>query len=209
MFDVDVKPEVLDAAMKADRYLSKFWGQHPGLRVARSWNGFEALVTTVLGQLVSVSFGRVLTGELMRAAGTVVRHPGRSENIFLFPTPQQLLLVDLSSVRTSIARRVTIRALATVVADGTLDSEVAPSVAALRKILHSVPGVGKWTAEYAAMRGFGDDDAFPASDYGLKQELKHHPGIQIDSVRPWRAYAAVALWARFAEERNRSRDPAV
>lgn len=168
MFDVEVKPEDLDAAMKTDRDLSRLWTQHPGLRVARSWNGFEAMVTTILGQLVSVSFGRVLTGELMRAAGTVMRHPGTSEDIFLFPTPQQLLLSDLSSVRTSAARRATIRALATVVADGTLDSKEAPSVVALKKTLHSVPGVGKWTAEYAAMRGFDDDDAFPASDYGLK-----------------------------------------
>ncbi len=48
-------------------------------------------MTTILGQLVSVSFGRVLTGELMRAAGTVMRHPETSEDIFLFPTAQQLL----------------------------------------------------------------------------------------------------------------------
>lgn len=209
MFDVEVMPEDLDAAMKTDRYLSRLWAQHPGLRVARSWNGFEALVTTILGQLVSVSFGRVLTGELMRAAGTVMRHPNTSEDIFLFPTAQQLLHADLSSVRTSIARRTTIQTVATIVADGALDSKGAPSIAALRKTLHFVPGVGKWTIEYAAMRGFDDDDAFPASDYGLKQELKRHPGIQIDSVRPWRAYAAVALWASFAKERNRSRESVV
>jgi len=209
MFDVEMKPDDLDAAMRADRNLSRLWAQHPGLRVARSWNGFEALVTTILGQLVSVSFGRVLTGELMKAAGVVMRHPKTAENIFLFPTPQDLLLADLSGVRTSDARRATIRTLAMVVADGTLDSKQAVSLAALRKILHSVPGVGQWTVEYAAMRGFDDDDAFPASDYGLKQVLKRHPEIQINSVRPWRAYAAVALWARFAEERHKSRESVV
>ena len=38
----------------------------------------------------------------------------------------------------------------------------------------------------------------PATDYGLKQEIKRHPEMKVDSVRPWRAYAAAALWKNFA-----------
>ena len=79
----------------------------------------------------------------------------------------------------------------------------------LRKTLLGVPGIGTWTAEYVAMRGFDDDDAFPATDYGLKQELKRHPEVDVNRVRPWRAYAAICLWKGYAEARGAPNDPVV
>jgi DNA-3-methyladenine glycosylase II len=198
MFDLDADPEVLGQAMKADRRLSRIWKRYPGLRVARSWNGFESMVTTILGQLVSVSFARTLTDELMQAAGVKSCHPKTGQPIHLFPTAKSLLTADLSMVRTSEGRRVAIRSLAKLVCDGTLRWEHTLPPKELRKTLLSVPGVGAWTSEYIAMRGFHDNDAFPGTDYGLKQELKRHPEMNVKSVRPWRAYAAAALWRKFA-----------
>lgn len=202
MFDLDADPISVSQAMSNDPYLAAAWTQHPGLRVARSWNGFESMVTTILGQLVSVSFGRTLTDELMRAAGPKARHPKTGESIHLFPTPKRLLTADLASVRTSQARRTAIRSLAVLVADGTLQWEHPIPPKELRKILLSVPGIGAWTSEYIAMRAFGDDDAFPATDYGLKQELKRHLEVDVNRVRPWRAYAAMALWKSFIEAKG-------
>jgi DNA-3-methyladenine glycosylase II len=198
MFDLDADPDVLGQAMKADRHLSKIWKSYPGLRVVRSWNGFESMVTTILGQLVSVGFGRTLTDELMQIAGVKLRHPKTGQLIHLFPTAKSLLTADLSKVRTSEGRRNAIRSLAKLVCDGTLLSEHSLGPSELRKILRTVPGVGPWTSEYIAMRGFHDDDAFPGTDYGLKQELKRHPGMNVNNVRPLRAYAATALWRSFA-----------
>jgi 3-methyladenine DNA glycosylase/8-oxoguanine DNA glycosylase len=198
MFDLDVDPKVISQAMKADQNLSEIWARFPGLRIARSWNGFESMVTTILGQLVSVRFGRILTDELMRSAGVRSRHPKTGELIHLFPTAQSLLTADLSTVRTSEMRRIALRSLAKLVCDGTLRWEHAPPPKELRKTLRAVPGVGAWTSEYIAMRGFHDDDAFPGTDYGLKQELKRYPNMNINRVRPWRAYAATGLWRSFA-----------
>jgi DNA-3-methyladenine glycosylase II len=198
MFDLDADPEALGQAMKADRHLSRIWKRYPGLRVARSWNGFESMVTTILGQLVSVSFGGTLTDELMRVAGVKSYHPKTGQPIHLFPTAKNLLTADLSKVRTSERRRIAIRSLAKLVCDGTLRWEHSLPPKELRKILLTVPGVGAWTSEYIAMRGFHDNDAFPGTDYGLKQELKGHPEMDVKSVRPWRAYAATALWRNFA-----------
>ena len=62
------------------------------------------MVTTILGQLVSVSFGRTLTEELMQSAGMRSRHPKTGEPIHLFPTAKSLLTADLSRVRTSEGR---------------------------------------------------------------------------------------------------------
>ena len=210
MFDVSANPEVLSETMNGDRYLSTIWTKLPGLRVARSWSGLEALITTVLGQLVSVSFGRVLIDELMRVAGSEAFHPNTPERIFLFPSTAQLLRADLSKVRTSVARKATIRTIAQLIEEGVLNLTAPPiSTTALRKVLRSVPGVGSWTVEYAAMRGFDDDDAFPATDYALKQELHRHPEINIDCLSPWRAYAAVALWSNFAEKRKETHESVV
>jgi DNA-3-methyladenine glycosylase II len=198
MFDLDADPVAIGQAMKANQRLCEIWTRYPGLRVARSWNGFESMVTTILGQLVSVSFGRTLTDELMQSAGVKSRHPKTGQPIHLFPTAKSLLTANLSTVRTSEGRRIAIRSLAKLVCDGTLRWKHPLPPKELRKTLLSVPGVGAWTSEYIAMRGFRDDDAFPATDYGLKQELKRYPDVDVNDVRPWRAYAATALWRSFA-----------
>ncbi len=198
MFDLDADPVSIGKAFDSDRYLSSIWTRYPGLRVARSWDGFESMVTTILGQLVSVSFGRTLTDELMRVAGARARHPKTGEMIHLFPTAKRLLNADLMAIRTSEGRRNAIRSLAKLVQEGKLPWQPSIPPKELRKILVSVPGIGAWTSEYVAMRGFHDDDAFPATDYVLKQELKRHPEVDVSRVRPWRAYAATALWRSFA-----------
>jgi 3-methyladenine DNA glycosylase/8-oxoguanine DNA glycosylase len=201
MFDLDADLGAIGLAMKAEPSLFKLWTRYPGLRISRSWSGFESMLTTVLGQLVSVSFGRTLASELMQAAGTKMTHPKTGAAIRLFPTAKQLLKTDLSTVRTSESRRVAIRSLATLVVDGVLIWDQPVKHDELRKTLLSVPGIGPWTAEYVTMHGFHDDDAFPATDYGLKQELKRHPGINVNKVQPWRAYAAATLWKSFAHSR--------
>ncbi len=201
MFDLDADLSAIGNAMKGEHHLSALWKHYPGLRISRSWNGFESMLTTILGQLVSVSFGRTLTRELMEAAGAKASHPKTGVSIRLLPTSKQLLEADLSTVRTSDSRRKAIRSLATLVEDGTLEWDQPIEHDRLRKILLSVPGIGPWTSEYVAMRGFHDDDAFPATDYGLKQQLKLHPEIDVKKVKPWRAYAAMILWKEFAHTR--------
>ena len=199
MFDLKAQPDILDKAMSSDSYLFQLWTQYPGLRIGRAWNGVESMFTTVLGQLVSVSFGRTLINELMRAAGSKARHPKTSDGIYLFPTAEQIIDADLSSVRTSEGRRITIRALATLLRNGSIDWSKTGSTSEQKRALLAIPGVGSWTAEYIAMRAFHDNDAFPATDYGLNKVLKRHPEVEVKRVRPWRAYAASALWRSFAE----------
>jgi hypothetical protein len=131
---------ILDKAMTCDSHLFQLWAQYPGLRVGRAWSGFETMFTTVLGQLVSVSFGRILIDELMRAAGSKAHHPKTREDIYLFPTAQQIIDADLSRVRTSEGRRTTIRAMATLVENGSLNWGKAGSTGQLRATLLAIPG---------------------------------------------------------------------
>jgi 3-methyladenine DNA glycosylase/8-oxoguanine DNA glycosylase len=203
MFDLDMNPAVIAEHMAGQPHLGDLWRRYPGLRVARTWDRFETLITTILGQLVSVSFGRTLIRELMHSSGERVKHPATGQEIHLFPTPKALRTADLSVVRTSEMRRTAIRTIAALAADGGLPLVGQPEPKGLRRTLLSLPGVGAWSAEYIAMRAFDDNDAFPATDYGLKQEIKRHPKMNVSKVRPWRAYAAAALWKHFAETKGK------
>jgi DNA-3-methyladenine glycosylase II len=192
MFGLEVDVSAINAAMKRNPVLEKVWARFPGIRIARRWSAFETVTSTILGQLVSISFGRTLTKELMNASGAP-----------FFPTPKQVLNADLSKVRTSAARRRALIELAERFASGALKEDGSQPIGEVRKVLREVPGIGPWTTEYAAMFAFNDDDAFPASDYVLKQELKLHEGLDVSLVRPFRSYAAIALWRNFAERNAR------
>jgi AraC family transcriptional regulator of adaptative response / DNA-3-methyladenine glycosylase II len=66
--------------------------------------------------------------------------------------------------------------------------------------LMQLPGIGPWTAEYIVMRAVHWPDAFPAADLVLRRaagNLTPPRMIRIaERWRPWRAYAAMHLWAR-------------
>ena len=70
----------------------------------------------------------------------------------------------------------------------------------------AVPGIGPWTADYVALRVFGDPDAFPVGDLVVRRQAERLglPGVEkallahAERWRPWRAYAAVHLWAASA-----------
>ena len=70
------------------------------------------------------------------------------------------------------------------------------------RALRELPGIGDWTAQYVAMRALREPDAFPAGDLGLRKALgagsplpERQLAARSEAWRPWRAYAAVLLWA--------------
>ena len=72
--------------------------------------------------------------------------------------------------------------------------------------LCEIPGIGKWTAQYIAMRALGEPDAFPAGDLGLLRASGAAGPKQLELLaehwRPWRAYAAMYLWQTEKENSN-------
>jgi AraC family transcriptional regulator of adaptative response / DNA-3-methyladenine glycosylase II len=96
---------------------------------------------------------------------------------------------------TSVARAIA--------ADPTIFSRGASLEEAIAK-LRSLPGIGEWTAQYIAMRELREPDAFPAADIGLLRAMAASDGrrpsaselqSRAEAWRPWRAYAALQLWA--------------
>jgi AraC family transcriptional regulator of adaptative response / DNA-3-methyladenine glycosylase II len=97
------------------------------------------------------------------------------------------------------ARSETIRALARAVCDGRIGFEGVADSDDFMARMCEIPGIGKWTAQYVAMRALGEPDAFPSGDLGLLRALAlRSPGElerRAEAWRPWRAYASMYLWS--------------
>src|SRR5207244_5910918 len=89
--------------------------------------------------------------------------------------------------------------------EGIVDSE------AFLARLCEIPGIGKWTAQYVAMRALGEPDAFPSGDLGLLRALKLRSSRELEQRaegwRPWRAYAAMYLWSIASKSKARETGP--
>ena len=197
MFDLDSDPLLIANSFSTDRHLDQLWKKYPGLRIPKAWDSFEATITTVLGQLVSVEQATRLVGQLVKGYVEKVVQPLTEEEAYLFPTAEVLSKASLKEVSTTEKRKKTIREIAKLVhlEKLILSSEQDPEE--FRKNLLAVPGIGPWSTEYTALRALGDTDSFPHTDLVLKKALDTYPKINLDDVRPWRSYVAFYLWKDF------------
>jgi len=196
MFDLNADWATIVYALKSDPTLARTMETAPGLRVPGSWNGFELTVRAILGQQVTVKGATALAGRLAAKFGKPVSGPAGLTHIF--PTADVLADSKLAGVGLTGARAETIRALARAVASGKIDFEGVVYTEKFLEQLCEIPGIGKWTAQYVAMRALREPDGFPSSDLGLLRALKLKSYRELESRaeawRPWRAYAAMYLW---------------
>ena len=79
------------------------------------------------------------------------------------------------------------------------------------KRLMEIPGIGKWTAQYVAMRALGEPDAFPVGDAALLSALSLANSADLErraeTWRPWRSYATMYLWTSTNVGRAHKRKP--
>ena len=146
-------------------------------------------VRAILGQQISVQRARTLADQLVDQHGERVEH-GR-----LFPTPAALAAVELRGMPGVRARAIS--GLEQSVLDGGVRLDGAQPLEATCAALCELPGIGDWTAQLIALRALGEPDAFPAADLGLCRALRLSPRellSRAEAWRPWRAYAAAAVW---------------
>ena len=197
MFDLNADWQRITARLKTDEVLATRMEVRPGLRVPGSWDGFELAVRAILGQQVTVKGASTLAGRLVREFG---REFGAGPGLtHLFPRAEVLAGAKLTSVGLPTARTETIRELARAVCDGKISFERVVESEDFLERLCEIPGIGKWTAQYVAMRALGEPDAFPAGDLGLAHALELKSAKEMEerarAWRPWRAYATMYLWS--------------
>ncbi|HEX9625378.1 MAG TPA: AlkA N-terminal domain-containing protein [Acidiferrobacterales bacterium] len=210
MFDLSADPKDVREVLKKDVRFAPLLRRRPGLRVPGAWDPFEIAVRAVLGQQVSVAAARTFAARIVAAYGVPLASPAEGLT-HLFPGPQALAAADLTGIGLTKARALTLNALAAAVRDGDVSFDAAGEE--VRAALTALPGIGDWTAEYIAMRGLSDPDAFPAQDLvlrrmaGRKKALGTKELMKVaETWRPWRAYAVLHLW-RTASEAKPSQKP--
>ena len=180
VFDLRADPRPILEHLSADPTLKPLL--RPGLRIPGSWNPFELAVRAILGQQISVERARAMAVDLVSRFGG-------------FPAPEQLAETELRGMPG--ARASAIVALAKGVRDGLVRLDGAQDLDTVVAALCELPGIGDWTAQVIALRALGEPDAFPAADLGLCQAFQLEPRAlreRAERWRPWRAYAAAAVW---------------
>jgi AraC family transcriptional regulator of adaptative response / DNA-3-methyladenine glycosylase II len=206
VFDLAADPDTIGAHLSQDPLLAPLVAARPGLRVPGAWDGFELAVRAIFGQQITVPAATRLLGKLVQAHGArlpaaMKDHEGLSH---LFPQPTRLAKADLADLGMPSARAIAVTSLAQSIAvDPAIFSRSAHLDDAIAK-LRALPGIGEWTAQYIAMRELREPDAFPAADIGLLRAMASADGrrptpaellSRAERWRPWRAYAALHLWA--------------
>ncbi|HGF5683079.1 TPA: DNA-3-methyladenine glycosylase 2 [Klebsiella pneumoniae] len=170
----------------------------PGLRLPGSLDAFEQAVRAVLGQLVSVAMAAKLTGKVVAACGEPLTDtPG----FYLFPNAQRLVQADplaLKALGMPLRRAEALIHLAQAAISGELPLAAPDNIEAGMKQLQTLPGIGRWTANYFALRGWQARDIFLPDDYLIKQRF---PGMTPARIaryasrwQPWRSYALLHIW---------------
>jgi AraC family transcriptional regulator of adaptative response / DNA-3-methyladenine glycosylase II len=202
MFDLNADWADIVQSLKSDPVLAARVDADPGLRVPGSWDGFELAARAILGQQITVKGATAMAGRMVTAFGQSFQGP--SGLTHLFPSPEVLAGAKLADIGLTGARAETIRALARAVCAGKIKFEGVVDSDAFLHRLCEIPGIGKWTAQYVAMRALGEPDAFPSADLGLLRALALGTARELEqraeAWRPWRAYAAMYLW-RIASQR--------
>lgn len=170
----------------------------PGLRLPGSLDAFEQAVRAVLGQLVSVAMAAKLTGKVVAAFGKPLADvPG----FYVFPGAQRLAQADplaLKALGMPLRRAEALIHLAQAAISGELPLAAPDNIQAGIKQLQTLPGIGRWTANYFALRGWQAPDIFLADDYLIKQRFPGMTPARIaryaDRWQPWRSYALLHIW---------------
>ncbi|MDA8493805.1 DNA-3-methyladenine glycosylase 2 [Kluyvera georgiana] len=180
------------------RSLGTLAAAKPGLRLPGALDAFEQGVRAILGQLVSVTMAAKLTGKVVALYGEPL---APDASFSLFPTPERLAAADpaaLKALGMPLKRAEALIHFAQVALSGELPQTQPDDVAQALKALQQYPGIGRWTANYFALRAWQAKDIFLPDDYLIKQRF---PGMTPAQIRryaerwqPWRSYALLHIW---------------
>jgi DNA-3-methyladenine glycosylase II len=189
-----------------DPHLGPLADRYRGLKPPRFPTIFECLANAIACQQLTLTVGIVLLNRLAESYDPT--NPGESRAAgHTFPDARDLTPAtpaDLRRLGLSTHKAEYLLELARDVVDGkiglaalsTLDNDTASA------LLQQTRGVGRWSAEYALLRGLGRLDVFPGDDVGARNNLGRRLGLdtQLDyagvrrAVAPWAPYAGLAYF---------------
>ncbi len=205
LLDLDSDPQAIVESLGSDAALGSLIRSAPGRRVPGHVDGEELALRAVLGQQISVTGAATIAARLVLDYGQPLTRPLGSLT-HLFPSARALAEADPARLAMPASRQRALRGLAAALAGGELTLDAGADREQARERLLALPGIGRWTADYVAMRALRDPDVFLATDLGVRRALER---MGLDGApraaeraaerwRPYRAYAVQHLWASLA-----------
>jgi DNA-3-methyladenine glycosylase II len=163
---------------------------------ARREEGFEALISIVVSQQLSVAAADTIFGRVKKKVAPF--------------TPEQVLAAEAEMLRAcglSAPKQKHMKSIAAAIVDGSLDLKRLRSMQDddARAHLTAVKGIGPWTADIYLMSSLGRADIWPVGDVGLQAAIHRALGLrkrpnekQMEKLstdwRPYRTVVARMFW---------------
>lgn len=194
---IDLRP--FYSIARKDPVLGPMANRLKGMKPVRFSSRFEAFTNAVACQLVSLTAGLHVVNRIAETYGVACDCGGAHERAF--PLAEDIAHAEVETLRQLGLSRNKARYLIGIAQAGCateapdfgaiepLDDDAA--VAALCKL----SGVGRWTAEYVLLRGFGRYRIFPGDDVGGRNRLGEWLGLgELDYANVRQALARWSGW---------------
>lgn len=183
-----------------DAYIQPLVSRFKGVKPPRFPTMYEALVNAIACQQVTLDLGIALLNKLAEKYGR--RFGDANVTHYAFPLPEDLAKTteeDIKKLGFSYQKARTINTLSKLLVEGKISFETMDAALNIDIIddLTKIRGIGRWSAEYALLRGLGRIDTFPGDDVGAQNNLKRiftldaKPDYEVihKLTEPWGPYA--------------------
>ncbi len=187
---------------KRDKVLWPVAEQFRGFKPPRLLTRFEALVNAIGCQQLTLTMGIRLVQSLSEQYG--LPFEGEQGRAYAFPRPAELVNANpdvMRAMKYSYRKAEYIIGVARAIESGELDLDAIDAMddqAAIARLCE-LKGIGRWTAEYALLRGCGRTNIFPGDDVGARKNIEIWLGLPEklnyettqELLTPWKGYGGL------------------
>ena len=196
LLGTDIDLSAFDRMAMGDATLLSLVGKLRGMKPPRYPTLFEALTNAITCQQITLTAGLRILSRLADACGV---HRGDAVS---FPLPENVAhlsaqdLIDLGYSRQKARAMTELSAMA---AQGDLDNVITDDLSDEDAVerLRQLYGVGRWSAEYALLRGCGRLNIFPGDDVGVRKHLEQWLDFQ-SHLDYHGVQSALEMWKPFS-----------
>ena len=178
LFNMDMDLKSFCEEVGNDRIMSGLTRKLRGLRSPTAETVFEALISSITEQQISLNVAFSIQRRIIKAFGDTLEIQGK--RYYAFPTPQKLASSTTEELRNcglSLRKAEYIHGASELVTSKKLDLDKFKNYDNTKEIIDElceIRGIGVWTAELTVIRGMQKFEAIPADDIGLQRHVSHY-----------------------------------